>query len=86
MKKSNKDNQDVHLSKRELECVKYLIQGMTSREIGTMLFISKRTVETHLIHLKEKMNCRTKSELIINLIQNGIAQQIFSNINESETV
>lgn len=61
------------ISKREKDCANYLMQGMTSREIGEKLFISSRTVEAHLEHLKRKLGCRTKSTLISKLIQAGFS-------------
>lgn len=60
------------LSKREQECAMYLIQGMTCREIAATLFISRRTVETHMEHLKEKLSCQKKSQLIFKLLQSEL--------------
>lgn len=60
---------DTTLSSRELDCVRLLMQGKTAKEIGKQLFISPRTVDTHLIHLKEKLKCRTKSQLMSKLAE-----------------
>lgn len=49
---------------REAQCLFYLLKGKSARETGLKLFISQRTVEFHLNVLKEKLNCRKKSELI----------------------
>ncbi len=54
----------VSLSARELSCAKLWIQGKSARLIAQVLFLSPRTVETHLKHLKEKLHCHTKTELI----------------------
>jgi DNA-binding CsgD family transcriptional regulator len=56
------------LSQREIACAKLLLQGKSARLIGEQLFISPRTVETHLQHIKEKLHCRTKAELISRLL------------------
>lgn len=64
---------EIKLSKREIDCAEQLVQGKTGREIALALSISDRTVETHLLHLKEKLNTRTKSELIAKLLQSGFA-------------
>lgn len=53
-----------NFSKREMECLFYLMQGKSARETGRLLQISQRTVETHLEWLKEKLHCRKKSEII----------------------
>lgn len=60
------------LSKRELDCAKLLLQGQSARLIAEQLFISQRTVETHLKNMKEKFNCHSKSELIGKLIESNV--------------
>lgn len=57
-------NNGISLSARELACAKLLLQGKSARLIAQALFLSPRTVETHLKHLKEKLHCHTKTELI----------------------
>jgi DNA-binding CsgD family transcriptional regulator len=52
------------LSKRESECLFYLVRGKTIKEIGAILGLSPRTVETHINHIKEKLNCHSTSQLI----------------------
>lgn len=55
---------DVHLSKREIEVLSYLVRGKTAKSIGECLSISKRTVEIHIVNIKCKTNISSKSELI----------------------
>lgn len=52
------------LSKREKDCLKYYLQGMSSRQIGAELELSYRTVEYYIEHVKNKLGCNRKSELI----------------------
>ncbi|MFI5343264.1 MAG: helix-turn-helix transcriptional regulator [Chlamydiales bacterium] len=54
----------AHLSHREKDVIKYLTKGYTASQISKELFISTRTVEHHLEHLKDKLDCFSKSELI----------------------
>ena len=51
-------------SKRQIECIQCLIDGMSAKETGSRLFLSQRTVETYLNYIKDKLNCRTKREII----------------------
>lgn len=51
-------------SKRQIECIQCLIDGMSAKETGSRLFLSQRTVETYLNYIKYKLNCRTKREII----------------------
>lgn len=71
IKKMIVDAQTV-ISGRELDCARLLIQGKTARQIGAELFLSPRTVETHINHLKDKFNLRSKSELINKLLSLSI--------------
>ncbi len=52
------------LTDRELEIMKYFIQGCPASQIALELFISKRTVEHHIERIKDKFYASSKSELI----------------------
>jgi DNA-binding CsgD family transcriptional regulator len=52
------------LSRREIECLQCLIDGLSAKETGTKLFLSPRTVETYLNHIKDKLKCRNKRDII----------------------
>ena len=52
------------LSKRELEIVRLLAQGYSSKCIADKLFISFHTVNTHRQHMIEKTKTRNTGELI----------------------
>ena len=51
------------LSKRELEVLCFLAGGMTNREIAQQLFVTRRTVETHLTHVFEKLGLDSRTEI-----------------------
>lgn len=51
------------LTLRELEVLKLIGDGMTTREIAQTLHRSKRTIQGHRISLGKKLKCRTKTEL-----------------------
>lgn len=63
--------QQLGLTVRELHCVDHLLLGKTGPEIAKALSLSPRTVETHLLNLKNKLSCNSKSELINRLIKLG---------------
>jgi DNA-binding NarL/FixJ family response regulator len=52
------------LTQRELEILKLICDGCTSKEIGEQLFLSPRTVETHKTHLMQKFNVHSTGKLI----------------------
>lgn len=55
------------LTTRQLTCLKLLAQGMSMREIGEHLNLSRRTVEHYIATIKTKLNCRNRMELIAAL-------------------
>jgi DNA-binding CsgD family transcriptional regulator len=62
----------IALSKRELDCAKLLLSGLTSKEIGSHLNLSYRTIEDYISSLKRKFNARNKSDLIVKLLDYGV--------------
>jgi DNA-binding NarL/FixJ family response regulator len=62
-KKTDHKNLD-ELSKRELEVLKMLAEGIPNYEIAEKLFISIRTVESHKSHIMQKLELHTTAELV----------------------
>lgn len=54
----------VTLTKREIEIIKLLSEGLTSQEMADKLFISTRTVETHRANVMKKLNAKNSIELV----------------------
>jgi DNA-binding CsgD family transcriptional regulator len=53
------------LSPREAEILAFVAQGKTNREIGRLLELSPRTVQTHLAHIFKKVGLETRSAAAI---------------------
>jgi DNA-binding CsgD family transcriptional regulator len=51
------------LSKREREMVTLVAQGRTDAEIAAQLYISVRTVRSHLDRIRDKTGCRRRTDL-----------------------
>lgn len=52
------------LSEREIEVIKHIANGMSSKEIGDQLFISPRTVETHRNNICKKLDIQGVAGII----------------------
>ena len=61
----------MHPTPRELEILKKLAEGYSSKEIGKSLFISQFTVETHKRNLITKMKARNTVHLAILAERSG---------------
>jgi RNA polymerase sigma factor (sigma-70 family) len=55
------------LTKREMEILRLVAEGLTNEEIGKKIFISEKTVKTHLTNIfdKLKVNNRFKAALML---------------------
>jgi DNA-binding CsgD family transcriptional regulator len=51
------------LSARERELITLVAQGRTDAQIATELFISVRTVGSHLDRIRDKTGCRRRADL-----------------------
>ena len=51
------------LTKTEGEIVRLAAEGLTNPEIGARLFISRRTVQSHLAHVFAKLGVSSRVEL-----------------------
>jgi predicted ATPase/DNA-binding CsgD family transcriptional regulator len=53
----------VPLTKRESEVVTLVTQGLTNREISVRLGVSERTVESHVEHVRTKLDLRSRAQI-----------------------
>lgn len=60
-----------YLTNREIDIIKYVLQGFSAKEIGLRLNISHRTVESYISTIKLKCRCNRKSNLINFFIELG---------------
>lgn len=58
-------------SPRELEVLACLVHGLSDRDIAQQLFISVRTVQTHLAHIYGKLGVHSRIEAALTTVQAG---------------
>lgn len=58
------NSDDIVITLREYQCLMHLSKGKSAKEIGKILNISCRTVESHLANIKTKTGCVLTSQLI----------------------
>ncbi len=60
------------LSEREVEVLRCIALGMTNSEIAAQLFVSVRTVETHRAHIQQKLDIRSRADLVRFARETGV--------------
>ncbi len=50
---------DCPLTRREREILRLLARGLDQKQIAEQLYRSRRTIETHTQHIKDKLQART---------------------------
>lgn len=64
---SRATTETISLSERELDVARLVLQGKTYAEIGETIFISPRTVEHHVAHIRRRLDATSRSDLIAKL-------------------
>jgi len=62
----------TQLSPRERELVTLVAQGRTDTQIASQLYISVRTVRSHLDRIRDKTGCRRRADLTRLALQTGL--------------
>jgi DNA-binding CsgD family transcriptional regulator len=63
-------------SKKQITLLQYIIMGYSAADIGCILNRSKRTIEGHIEHLKNKLQCTSKAEIIRWTVTSGLLHGI----------
>lgn len=62
------------ISPREMEVLHLIARGFSNRKIAEDLYISERTVKTHVTHLLEKLDLHDRTQLAIYAINNKLVE------------
>ncbi|MEM0961441.1 MAG: response regulator transcription factor [Bacteroidota bacterium] len=58
------DSSVADLTDRELEVFRHFGHGMTTAEVAETMMLSPKTVETHRVHIKQKLGLKTTNEFV----------------------
>ena len=67
-----KNEKIANLTKRELDIIKLLAEGLTNKEISETFKISDRTVKNHIFSLFRKIQVNDRTQAAVYAIKNGI--------------
>ena len=66
--------QPAPLSRRETEVAELVAKGLTNREIATRLFISERTVESHVEQIRNKLGFTSRTQIAAWMVEARLKQ------------
>ena len=55
---------DLGITKRELEILELIAQGLSNREIAEKLFVSENTIKTHSSRLFDKLSAKRRTQAV----------------------
>jgi DNA-binding NarL/FixJ family response regulator len=71
-KSSSEASEYEKLSVREKEIFQLFAEGKSTREIGELLFISVKTVNTHKQNIMEKLELKSNADIVKYALKNGL--------------
>ena len=66
-------NEDYHLSEREKEILRLMVEAFNYKAIAEKTFISYETVRTHVKNIYKKLHVTSRNEAVIKAIQQGLS-------------
>ena len=71
-KKKVQESASIKLTKREIECLKWVAAGKTSWETSRIIDVSERTVIFHIQNAASKMNTASRTNAAVIATMNGV--------------
>ena len=69
---SSQTKEHIHVTNRELECLKWSAIGKSSWEIGYLLNCSEATVNFHFSNIRRKFNTKSRQQAVVKAIHLGL--------------
>ena len=62
------------LSRREVEVLDLVVQGLSSEDVGAKLFVTEKTVKFHLTHVYIKLGVKSRAEAIVKVLTRDLSE------------
>ena len=63
LKSTTVSDEDIELTNREIQCLSWISQGKSTKEVAMILGVTAKTVEFHINNAKAKLGCYKASQL-----------------------
>lgn len=70
-RRSEETAQLTDISEREMEILKLAARGMSNQDIATHLYLSRRTIQSHLANIFRKMDVGSRTEAVLQALRKG---------------
>ena len=62
----------INLTQKELEVISYVKQGLSSREVAELMYVSTKTIEVHRYNILKKLKLKNVAELVNYINMQGL--------------
>ena len=62
------------LSRRELDVLRLIAQGLNNKAIAASLYISENTVKNHVRSIHEKLQVHSRMEAVVQAVRDGLLE------------
>ena len=62
------------LTGREVEVLRHVARGMTSKQVGHVLFISENTVKNHVRNILDKLGLHSRNEAVLYAVRENLIE------------
>lgn len=68
------------LTRRELEVLSHVADGLPNRDVARLLHISENTVKNHMRNIHEKLGVKTRTEAVVKAANDGLLGSRFARL------
>ncbi|MEN6461500.1 MAG: response regulator transcription factor [Syntrophomonas sp.] len=72
LNRPDKKNDEVRLTRREMDVLALLVKGNTNKEMAEIMFISEKTVKNHLTSIFRKLGVKDRTQAAVYALKNHV--------------
>jgi len=69
---TKRDDEDNQLTKREIQLLRWMVEGYSNKAIAQQLFISENTVKYHIRNILQKLDVQNRTEAVSYALREGL--------------